>query len=80
MSDGEKLVNSFAVALQIDPSEVVDDLAYSSSRWDSVAHMTLVASLEQAFDILLETDDILDISSVRKAKEILSKHGCQFDS
>jgi len=42
--------------------------------WDSVGHMTLVAALEDAFDIMLETDDIIDLSSYEKGKEILNKY------
>jgi hypothetical protein len=36
--------------------------------------MTLVANLEDAFDIMMETDDIIDLSSYEKGKEILSKN------
>jgi len=58
---------------------VVDSLAYQSiSEWDSVGHMALVAGLEEAFDIMLDTDDIIDMSSVAKAKEILGKHDITF--
>lgn len=42
--------------------------------WDSVGHMTLVANFEDAFDIMLETDDIIDLSSYEKGKEILKKY------
>ena len=42
--------------------------------WDSVGHMTLVANLEDAFDIMMETDDIIDMSSYEKGKEILKKY------
>lgn len=42
--------------------------------WDSVGHMTLVASLEDTFDIMLETDDIVDLSSFEKGMEILKKY------
>lgn len=42
--------------------------------WDSVAHMALVAGLEQAFDCMLDMDDILDMSSYAKAVEIMRKY------
>ncbi len=41
--------------------------------WDSVGHMQLVAELEDAFDIMMDTDDIIDLSSYEKGKEILAK-------
>lgn len=66
----------FASALGIQREIVVDDLEFGSIKeWDSVAHMGLVSALEAEYGILLETDDVLDMSSVRKAKEILQKYG-----
>ena len=73
------LVQCFADALGVQSSIVVDELKYNSiPQWDSVAHMTLIAMLEEKFDLMLDTDDIIDMSSVAKAKEILSKHGVNF--
>lgn len=75
----EKLVAAFVEALQIKTAQVTDDLEYNSIKeWDSVAHMTLVAALEEQFDIMLDTDDIIDMSSVGKAKEILAKYDVSF--
>lgn len=75
----EKLNTAFVEALQIDAVRVVDGLEYNSIKeWDSVAHMTLVAALEEQFDIMLDTDDIIDMSSVLKAKEILGKYDVAF--
>jgi acyl carrier protein len=66
----------FARALNIDIGDVNDGLAYNSRKeWDSVAHMGLIAVLEEAYGIMIETDDIIDMSSVGKAKEILRKYG-----
>jgi acyl carrier protein len=74
-----KLTAAFSEALQIDPSRVTDTLEYNSIKeWDSVAHMTLVAALEEQFDIMLDTDDIIDMSSVGKAKDILGKYDVAF--
>lgn len=75
-----KLVDTFSNSLAIDRGLVVEGLKYNSiPQWDSVAHMVLVAELESVFDIMLETDDIIDMSSVAKAKEILAKHGIDFN-
>jgi acyl carrier protein len=66
----------FAEALGIDPSRVSDALAYNSIKeWDSVAHMALIAMLEDHYAIMIETEDVIDLSSVGKAKEILAKYG-----
>lgn len=72
----EKLMTAFATALNIDIQIVQDDLAYNTiPQWDSTAHMALIAELEDIFDIMLDTDDIIDMSSVAKAKEIIQKYG-----
>ena len=47
--------------------------------WDSVGHMALIAALEEAFDIMMETEDIIDLSSYEKGKSILTeKYGIDF--
>lgn len=43
------------------------------TEWDSVGHMGLIAALEDAFDIMMDTDDIIDLSSFEKGMEILSE-------
>ena len=78
-NNNERLVNVFANALGIDNGKVLDDLKYNSiEEWDSVGHMGLVAGLEAEFDIMLETDEIIEMSSIRKIKDILSKHNLVF--
>ena len=75
MENLKKLHQAFVVSLNIDSQRIVDELSYNMiPEWDSVAHMVLIAEIENAFDIMLDTDDIIDMSSVGKAKEILSKH------
>lgn len=75
----EKLTTAFVEALQITADRVVNGLEYNTiQEWDSVAHMTLIAALEEQFDIMMDTDDIIDMSSVGKAKEILGKYDVQF--
>lgn len=78
MTNLEKLTKAFASALNINPSLVTDDLKYQGiTQWDSVTHMILVAELESVFDIAITTDDIIDMSSVAKAKEIINKYGIE---
>jgi acyl carrier protein len=75
----EKLRSVFAESLGISQEAIVDDLQYNGiPEWDSVAHMALIAGLENAFGILIETDDVIDMSSVGKAREILTKYGVAF--
>lgn len=76
----QKLKSIFAEALGIEESQVTDTLAYNTiPEWDSVTHMALVAEIDDQFDIMLDTDDVLDLSSFAKAKEILQKYDIRFE-
>lgn len=75
MTNLEKLRNAFVEGLGIEAAQVTDSLAYGQPGWDSVAHMALVAAIERAFDIMLETDDVIGMSSFAVAKTIVAKHG-----
>ncbi len=69
------LYEIFSQALDIPVEEITDELTYNSTlKWDSTAHLTLIAELEEALGVVLEMDDILDMSSVAKAKEILARY------
>jgi acyl carrier protein len=46
-------------------------------EWDSVGHMGLIAEIEEAFDIELEMDDVIDFSSYVKGKDILKKYNIE---
>lgn len=43
--------------------------------WDSVGHMELITALEDTFDIMFETEDILRFTSYVEGIEILKKYG-----
>lgn len=76
MSEHDRIVRVFRDALQLPADVDVPALTYRSiAQWDSVGHMQLVAALETEFDVMLETDEIIDMSSFDKAVEILTKHG-----
>jgi acyl carrier protein len=56
-----------------------DDLLYNTiPEWDSIGHMGMIAAIEETFDIMMETDDIIDFSSYKKGFEILEKYGIKF--
>lgn len=78
MSNLEKYTEAFTSTFGITPEET-EGLKYQGiEAWDSVGHMGLIAALEEAFDIMLETDDIIDLSSFEKGKEILAKYNISF--
>jgi acyl carrier protein len=72
----DKLHGLVAKALMISEDKVTDALEYNSiPEWDSVAHMAMVTELEDAFEVMLSTDDIVAMSSVGKIREILRPYG-----
>lgn len=74
MTNKEKYVNAFVDGLEI-TADQVEGLQYQGiPEWDSVGHMALVSEIEDAFDIMMDTDDIIDFSSYEKGIEILKKY------
>ena len=80
MKNLEKLINAFNESLDIPVLKINDDLEYGYVGWDSIAHMALIAAIEESFDIMIDTDDVIDMSSFAKAKEIVKKHGVDLDA
>ena len=78
MTNLEKYTNVFVEAFGITADQTAG-LAYQGiEAWDSVGHMTLIAAIEDTFDIMMDTDDIIDLSSFEKGKEILAKYNVAF--
>lgn len=81
MSNMTKLEDCFREVLALGEGEAVQNLAYQEHpSWDSVAHMRLVAAIESSFDVMMETDQILEMSSFTKAVDILKTCGIVIDA
>ena len=74
MTNLEKYNKAFCDQLQISDDQLKGLKYQGTELWDSVGHMSLMAELEDAFDIMMETDDIIDFASYEKGLEILSKN------
>lgn len=80
MDSLHRLKDAFVDALAIGPDSGVETLTYGSiAEWDSVAHVQLINAIEKEFDVMLDTDEVLSMSSFTRAKEILSTHGIEFN-
>jgi len=79
MTTEEKYTQAFVDAFSID-AETAKTLKFQQiPAWDSVGHMGLIAQLEEQFGIMMEPDDIVDLSSYDKGKEMLAaKYGVEF--
>lgn len=75
----QKLRTIFAESLGIEEEKITEDLTYNSiPEWDSIAHMALISEIDDQFDTMLDTEDVLEMSTFAKAKEILAKYDVQF--
>jgi acyl carrier protein len=66
--------NAFVESFGISEDQLSNLKYQDIPEWDSVGHMGLMSSIEEAFNIEMEIDDIIDFSSYQKGKEILSKY------
>ena len=75
MSNKHKYQDIFIKSLSINSNKFNENIKYNEiPEWDSIGHMTLMAGLEEGFNISMDTDDIVDFSSFKKGIEILKKY------
>ena len=74
----DKLKEVFATALETPHAEVEMAEFKATRQWDSVGHVNLINAIEEAFEISLEPDDILDFKSFKEGLEILKKYDVGF--
>jgi acyl carrier protein len=76
--NAKKYKETFIKVLSIAEDTVTDGLEYNSvPEWDSLGHMNLIAEIENVFGISMETDDIINLSTFGKGKEILHKYNIE---
>lgn len=73
MTNIEKYNKIFIDTFEITEDELPELKYQGIEAWDSVGHMNLIAALENEFEIMFDTDDVIDFSSYEKGKEILAK-------
>lgn len=73
-----KYSNIFKELFDLNDSNVTEAEFHKTNQWDSVGHMSLIAELEAEFNIYLEAEDLLKITSYQNGKEVLKKYGVEF--
>jgi len=72
----EKIQNLIASTLKVAPDKVTRDTSDKDFvAWDSLAHVNLMMSLEQTFDLFLEVEDFTQLTSVPAIVEYLRGQG-----
>jgi len=74
MTTIEQYNQAFIETFEVEQTKLQGLTYQSVASWDSVGHMGLIAALEDVFDIMMDTDDIIDLSSYEKGMEILAKN------
>ncbi len=75
MTINSRVLKAFKESFDVPDDADTSTLKYQEyPEWTSVGHMLLVAALEAEFDTMLDTDDILAMSSYDRAVEIMSKY------
>lgn len=74
MSNKEKYIGVFVSVFDVSPKDVESMKYQEAAEWDSVGHMNLIARLEDEFDIMFDTDDIVAFESYTEGIEILKRY------
>ena len=76
MTNLEQYNKIFMDVLGTDETALNENFTFKDvPQWDSVAHLSLISELEEAFDVMFEPDDILHYGSYENGKKILEKYG-----
>lgn len=78
MSNLKKYNAVFMECFSVDEGVLNENFTYQCvASWDSVGHMGMIAALEDAFDVMMDTDDIVDFGSYTIGIEKMKKYGIE---
>ena len=79
MNNKETYNKIFKDVFGVDDSVLNNSFTFKDvAAWDSLTHLTLISELEDAFDVMFETSDILHYGGYLNGMEILKKYGVNF--
>jgi acyl carrier protein len=72
----EEIQYVIAATLKVSPVKITRETSDKDlAAWDSLAHVNLMMSLEQTFDLFLEVEDFPKLTSVPAILEYLREQG-----
>ncbi|MFH1120049.1 MAG: acyl carrier protein [Bacteroidota bacterium] len=75
MDNLERYNNVFKAEFNVLDEKLTNDFMVGSiKQWDSIKHLSLVTAIEDEFDIMLDSEDILDFKSYENGRKILAKY------
>lgn len=79
MNNKECYESIFLDLFDIEKKDLEPDFTFKDNEvWDSLAHLSLISELEEAFDVLFDSDDILNYGSYNNGIKILEGYGVEF--
>lgn len=80
MSKKDKYQKIFEEIFSVNESELNENFNFKDvESWDSFTHLTLISELEDAFEVMFDSDDILHFGGYKNGIEILKRYGVDFD-
>lgn len=72
----ERVQDIIATTLRVSPDKITRETSDKDlTSWDSLAHVNLMMSLEQSFDLFLEVEDFAKLTSVPAILKYLREQG-----
>lgn len=73
MNNLEKLNQIFCEVYSVDESALDENFVNTNvDSWDSIHQLSMVAAIEEAFDLMMDAEDILEMTSYVNVKNLLS--------
>ena len=73
MTNLEKLNQIFCEVYSVEESALNEDFVNTNvDTWDSIHQLSMVAAIEEAFDLMMDAEDILEMTSYENVKKLLT--------
>ena len=73
MTNLEKLNQIFCEVYCVEESVLNENFVNTNvETWDSVHQLSMVAAIEEAFDLMMDAEDILEMTSYENVKQLLA--------
>lgn len=71
----EQLKEVFAEALDLEIDEIEEDSSQENLEdWDSLGHLNLISEIEKTFKVKVTMDEVMEMTTYAKVKEVVSSH------
>lgn len=78
MTNLEQYNRIFRETFSVEDQDLDADFSYENvAEWTSIRQLALINELEDTFDLMFDTEDILNLKSYEIGKEIMRKNGIE---